>query len=197
VDEAIVEFRKAGELQPNDAAVQNSLARLLRQQGLADEALVHFQKAVQMDPTLVSAHRNLGDLLLQKGAVDEAVLHYQRALESQPTNAALLNNLAWIRATCPKASLRNGAKAVELAEQAERLSGGRNSSILETLAAAYAEAGRFPAAVTSARQALELAVRQNNHREVESLQAQIGLYRAGTPFRDTSQTHAARHSNEP
>jgi Flp pilus assembly protein TadD len=197
VDQAVARFRTALRVQPGYAEARHNLGMALARKGQVEEAIVEFRKAVQMDPTLVSAQRNLGDLLLHKGAVDEAVLHYQRALESQPTNAALLNNLAWIRATCPKASLRNGAKAVELAEQAERLSGGRNSSILETLAAAYAEAGRFPAAVTSARQALELAVRQNNHREVESLQAQIGLYRAGTPFRDTSQTHAARHSNEP
>jgi tetratricopeptide (TPR) repeat protein len=194
-NEAIVEFQKAVELQPNDAAVQNSLAGLLLQQGRENEALGHFQKAVQTDPTLVSAHRNLGNLLLRKGAVEEAVVHYQRALDIQPANAALLNNLAWIRATCPKASMRSGAQAVELAEQAERLSGGRNASILETLAAAYAEAGRFAEAVTTAQRALELAGAQTNNPEIESLQAQIRLYQAGTPFRDTSQTNATPNPN--
>jgi tetratricopeptide (TPR) repeat protein len=197
VDGAIVEFQKALAIQPNDAVVQNTLAGLLLQQGRADEALAHFQTAVQIDPTLASAHRNLGTLLLGKGAVDEAIPHYQKALEIQPTNVVILNNLAWILATCPKASLRSGAKALELAQRAEQLSEGRNPSVLETLAAAYAEAGRFPEAVTSARQALELAATQNNNTQVTSLQKQIRLYQASIPFRDTSQTNTARHSNEP
>ena len=99
-----------------------------------------------------------------------------------------MNNLAWLLATCPEASVRNGAEAVELARRAVQLSGGREPAILGTLAAAYAEAGRFPEAVQTARKALKLATQQNQHATAEAIQAKIPLYEAGTPFRQTLST---------
>ena len=73
---------------------------------------------------------------------------------------------------------------MELAQQAERLTAGENPSVLGTLAAAYAEAGRFPEAVAAAQRALELATAQAGAAQVESLRARLGLYQAGSPFRD-------------
>jgi cytochrome c-type biogenesis protein CcmH/NrfG len=73
---------------------------------------------------------------------------------------------------------------VELAQQAGRLTGGQNPSVLGTLAAAYAEAGRFPEAVAAAQRALELATARAAAVQVESLRARLGLYQAGSPYRD-------------
>jgi tetratricopeptide (TPR) repeat protein len=123
--------------------------------------------------------------------------HYQTALTIQPDFAGPCNNLAWVLATCPEATIRNGGQAVEMAQQANRLSGGQNPVMLKTLAAAYAEAGRFPEAVTAAQRALELAGAQNNTALVHDLQGQIALYRAGAPFRDTSQIDTPAHPNQP
>ena len=95
-----------------------------------------------------------------------------------------MNNLAWVLATCREASVRNGAEAIELARRAVELSGGRVPAILGTLAAAYAEAGRFPEAVQTARKALELATQQNKQALAKSIKAKILLYEAGTPFRE-------------
>jgi len=80
---------------------------------------------------------------------------------------------------------------LELAQQAERLSGGTVPAILGTLAAAQAECGQFPEAVATAQRALELACAQTNSAQVHALRAQIELYRANTPLRDTGQTNAA------
>jgi hypothetical protein len=99
-----------------------------------------------------------------------------------------------VLATSPDASVRNGAKAVDLAQRAARLSGARNPWILGTLAAADAEAGQFPEAVATARQALELASPQANTSLVRLLQTQIKLYQAGSPFRDTDPTNAGTGS---
>jgi len=140
---------------------------------------------LSLAPNLAEAHNNLANALLQKGRLAEAVAQYQAAVEALPGNPYLLNNLAWVLATCPQASIRNGARAVELAQQAERLSGGKDPSILGTLAAAYAEAGRFPEAVATAQRTLELATVQANPAQVEALRARISLYRADSPFRDT------------
>ena len=69
-----------------------------------------------------------------------------------PGDARLPGAMAWLLATSPEASLRDGARAVELAQRAVRLTGGREPDALDTLAAAYAEAGRFAEAVETAEQ---------------------------------------------
>jgi Flp pilus assembly protein TadD len=91
--------------------------------------------------------------------------------------------MAYMLATNPNASIRNGAEAVTLAKRAVELSGGREPAFLDTLAAAYAEAGQFTDAVRTARQAADLAAQQNKAALAESLRGKIPLYEAGTPFR--------------
>jgi hypothetical protein len=103
---------------------------------------------------------------------------------AQPANPSVLNSVAWVLATCPESSVRNGPQAVELAEQARRLPSGENSAVLGTLAAAYAEAGRFPEAIATAQRALELIAAQGNTAPAEALRAQLQLYQIGAPFRD-------------
>jgi len=98
------------------------------------------------------------------------------------------NNRAWMLATSPDASVRNGAEAVTLAQRAVELSGGREPVVFNTLAAAYAEAGRFPEAMETARKALDLATQQNKQALVESIKAKLQLYEANTPFRSTDST---------
>jgi len=84
-----------------------------------------------------------------------------------------------------------------LAQRATRLSGGNNPGILAALAAAEAEVGQFPSAVTTARKALELATAQNNPPVADALRIQIRCYEAGTPFRDSSLTSAHPVQNGP
>jgi Flp pilus assembly protein TadD len=89
-----------------------------------------------------------------------------------------------VLATDTDASLRKGAEAVTLAKRAVQLSGGQEPLILDTLAAAYAEAGRFDQAVTTAQQALALALNQGNAPLANALRAHIKLYQAGVPCRE-------------
>ena len=191
LDEAIGQYQEALRLKPDDPEAHCNLGVALGRKGRLDEAIFHFRRAVQIEPKLAVAHHRLANLLLQRGQLDDALAHYQAAIDAQPGNAYPLNNLAWVLATCPQISVRNGARALELAQQAERLSGGRNPSILGTLAAAYAETGRLPEAVATAQRALALAAAQTNLAELNPLRSQIELYQAGSPFRDTSQTNVA------
>ena len=184
VDQAIAYFRKALDLQPNVAGAHNNLANALLGKGEVDEAVAHFQTALQLQPNLAEAHNGLANALRQKGRLAEAVTHYEAAVAALPDNPYLLNNLAWLLATCPEAAVRNGARAVELAQRAERLSGGKELSLLGTLAAAYAEAGRFTEAVAAAQRALDLAAAQANPAQAETLRARINLYQAGLPFHE-------------
>jgi tetratricopeptide (TPR) repeat protein len=182
VDEAISHFQKALEIKPDYASACNNLGHALRQKGRVDEAIADYQKALEIKPDYAEAHNNLGNALLQKGRVDEAIDHFQKALQLKPADPAFQNNLAWLLATCPQASLRNGNKAVELARQANALAGGNNPIILHTLAAAFAEVGRFGDAVQSAQKAIELAQAAGQQDLAGQLNIELKRYQAGLPL---------------
>ena len=137
-----------------------------------DEAIAQFQRALEIRPNDPEARRNLQNVL------SKTIRRYRDALQIRPDNAATANNLAWLLATSPVASLRNGGEAVEIARRADQLSGGREPAILGTLAAAYAEAGRFPEALSTAQRALELAVQQNRQGLADALRARVAAVRS-------------------
>ena len=117
--------------------------------------------------------------LWKKSNPAEAIQHYQKALELAPKSISTLTNLAWLLATSQDASLRNGAKAIELATQADRLLGGTNTLVLRTLAAAYAENGEFTNAIRTARSAMQLARMYGEDSLTADLGQQIALYQLG------------------
>jgi tetratricopeptide (TPR) repeat protein len=186
VDEAIAHFQKALQINPDYADAHNNLGYALLQKGSVDEAIAHFQKALQINPDYADAHNNLGNILLEKGSVNEAIVHFQKVLEIKPDYLEVQNNLAWVLATSPQASLRNGDKAVELAQRANQLTGGENPVILHTLAAAYAEVGRFSDAMRSAQKAIELAQAAGQKDLAGQLNGELKLYEAGLPFHEKS-----------
>jgi tetratricopeptide (TPR) repeat protein len=189
VDEAIAHYQKALEIRPDYVEACNNLGVALGRKARVDEAIACYQKALELNPGYWLAHNNLGSAFLQKGNVGQAIAHFQQSLEIKPAQPAIQNNLAWLLGACPEASLRNGAKAVELARQANALTGGDNPTILHTLAAAYAEAGRFSEAVETAQHALHLAEAQSNTTLAGQLQLEMKLYEAGTPYHFPAQTH--------
>ena len=186
MDEAIAQFQKALAINPEDANTHYNLGMPFAK-GNVNEAIAQFQKALAIKPQFAEAHYNLGNAFLQQGRVEEAIAQFQKALAIKPDYVEAQNNMAWVLATCPQPSLRNGIKAVGLAERANQLAGGKNPMILATLAAAYAEAGRFPEAVETAQRALRLAETLSNTALAGALQSQLKLYQAGTPFHGTEQ----------
>jgi protein O-mannosyl-transferase len=183
VDEAITQFKAALQIQPNDADSHNNLGTVLRQKGKVDEAITQYHLALQIKPGLAEAHYNLGIALLQKGRTAQAIGQYQEALQIEPANTKVQNNLAWLLATCTDASLRNGNEAVDLARQASEPSGGTDPVILDTLAAALAETGRFSDATRTAQKAIELARVAGQQDLVEELKGELKRYEAGLPCR--------------
>jgi tetratricopeptide (TPR) repeat protein len=166
-----------------------NLGTELSQEGAAQEGIRDLQMAVKIQPGNVDSRNNLGNALLQQGREREAILQFQKVLEIQPHELRAQSNLAWVLATSPDASLRDGARAVELAGETDRLTDGRNPVVIGTLAAAYAEAGRFSEAVANARRALKLAEAGGSADLANALRMQIGLYQAGSPF------HTPAHAN--
>jgi tetratricopeptide (TPR) repeat protein len=188
VDEAITHYEKAVELRPDYADGHYNLGSALLQEGRIDEAIAHWQKTVSLQPNDAEAHTTLGDALLRKGEIGQAIAQYQAALEFSPHSILTLNNLAWALSTCPDASLRNGAKAIELAQKADQLAGGMNPIFIRTLAAAYAETGRFNDAIETAQRALQLARAQGDFALASKLEKDIDLYRTNSPLRHSGPT---------
>ena len=190
LDDAIAHLRKAIEFQPGYADAHYNLGAAFFQRGRIDEAIAEWQRTLSIRPNDSGAHTSLGNALVQKGSFREAAIHYQTALDIAPHSILPLNNLAWLSATCPDASLRNGAKAVDLAQQTDQLSDGKNPIFTRTLAAAYAEDGRFNDAIEIALRAAALARAQHDVDLAREIEQDVDLFRRNAPLRDFSLTNA-------
>jgi len=115
----------------------------------------------------------------------KAITEYQQALQVAPQNRLAMNNLAWLLATSSDASNRDGTRAVALAREAIQLSSDVDPNFLRTLAAAYAEIGRFSEAVATAEQAMQIATAQGKYGLANILEKELILYRAHSPVRET------------
>ncbi len=185
-NEATAHYRTALELNPDFAEVHYDLGTASLKAGQLDAAKTQLERALELKPDYAEAHNNLGTTLLEKGLAREAAAHYEQAARINPKDPLALNNFAWILATSPEASLRDGARAVELAQRANQISGGNHPTFLQTLAAAYAESGRFAEADETAERALSLATAQGNYPLAEAIRSGRNLYQAGMPMRDSS-----------
>lgn len=183
-DEAIAQWRKAIELNPNYAQAFNDLGTELSRKGRGDEAIAAWQRATAVNPGFAPAHFNLGNALDARGKGRAALAWWRSGLAADPNHVPTLRRAAWLLATGRDASLRNGAEAVMLAERAARLTGGQDASILDCLAAAYAEAGRFADAVETGNRAVRLAVQQGKADLPVEIKARVALYEGKTAYRD-------------
>src|SRR5205823_4024447 len=188
LDEAITQFESALALRSENGPAYANLAKAFVQKGELDQAISHYYNYLEIEPGNAETRNIFGTILVQKGRVAEAISQWQNALAVDPENGNAKSNLAWVLATCPDARVRNGTRAVALAEDAVHLSGGNNPILLRTLAAAYAEAGRFPEAIHAAQSGFELATSQHNSTLADEFQRNIALYESGTPLRDSSLT---------
>ena len=174
-DEAIEVFRKLLAARPEDTQALNSLAIALLKKGKTAEAIGVWEQLTRIEPQNAGVRHNLDGMRL---------VQWRDELRLNPADEQLMNNLAWVLATSPDDSLRSGKEAVQLAQKAVKLSGGKYAELFDTLAAAYAEAGQFADAVRTANEALEKATAQGNSALAESLRRRLKLYGEGKPWRD-------------
>jgi tetratricopeptide (TPR) repeat protein len=184
-EEAMREFQIALQLAPDSAATHANFANLLAKQHARDEAMAQYSEALRLNPGFVEAHYHIASLLLEEGRTEEAAAHDMAALQVKPDYVPAMVSLAWIYATDRgKAATQNAAEAVRLAEQACRISGCKESGELDTLAAAYANTGRFEEAVKTGEEAFSIAKAAGENDFADSIRARIDLYKKGSPFRD-------------
>jgi Flp pilus assembly protein TadD len=171
-------------IRPDYFLAHHGLGHAFLEKGEIDAAISHCRAALLIQSENADAQTNLAIALDEKGQTAEAIQHYEKALEISPQSASALANLAWLMATCSNTSFRNGTKAIELAGQANQLSGGTNTLVLRTLAAAYAESGQFGKAIEIARAAMQLARTQGDNSLTGAFQQEIALYEMGLPYRE-------------
>ncbi len=182
---ALREIFEALRLVPDSPELHRQAALWLSRQGKLQDAVVQFSAVVKLTPADPGAHYDLGLALARLGQSDQAVAHFREAVRLKPNHVLALNNLAWILATHEKAELRNGAEAISLAARACVLTDHKEPLVLGTLAAAYAEAGRFSEAVETTQKTCELAVAAGDKDMAATATARLELYQAGKPCRES------------
>jgi len=183
-DEAIPELRRALEIRPEDGEARTVLGMVLADKGLADDAAAQFREATRLQATNALAHYQLALIHQGRKETRAAIERLRLALKAQPNWPESLNNLAWILAASSDPALRNGAEAVELAERACEITDYKEPLLVGTLAAAYAEAGRFPEAVSSAEMARALALAAGQKAIAQRNEELLELYRAGRAYHE-------------
>lgn len=183
IQEAYDLLQQALRLDPDSYATHNALGALLLGQGRIEQAIPHFARAISLNSENQQGHANLANALAHQGNTRQAVHHYREALRIHPGLAHVANRLAWILATDPDPELRAGAEAVALAEGFCRPPNHANPLFLDTLAAAYAEMGRFPQALETAARAASLASAQGRPELADQIRQRMAAYRERHPVR--------------
>ena len=184
-EQAILDFNKALELNPDDSTVYYNRGVTYEAMGEDDQAIRDYSHAIQLNPDHTEAHQNKISVLVRHGRVQEAVTHYRQAVRLLENVLSVLNNLAWVLATHEEDQMRDEAEAVRLAERARQLVDDHDPAVMDTLAAAYANAGKFDQAVKTAEKAVELAKAAGNQNLADVIQSRLDLYQAKRPYRES------------
>ncbi len=177
-EEALADYNQAIALDPDLAPAHKGKGRVCHMLGRTEEARQHFDAAAVLSPTDAQVALSRADLLVDMGRYGEAQQEYNRAIQLDGKLANAFRNLAWLEATCPVAAYRNGAAAVEHAQQAIAISGREDDVNLDTLAAAYATAGKFADAIATVERAISAA----GAGQVDGYKSRLELYKQNQPF---------------
>jgi Tfp pilus assembly protein PilF len=180
---AVKQYLEALRTNPNHVKAHNSMGIILAKQGNFKDSVYHHKKALQIDPKYPAAYYNLGKIFSAQGKIEEAIFYYQEALYYSSNMTQALYNLSWILATCEDGNYRNGTEAVKLAEKLCRITRYKQPLALDALAAAYAETGKFDAAVLTAQKGLTLALHHGLKELAVRLKKRLQLYQAKHSYR--------------
>ena len=182
-DEIVADLTRTMELNPSFPGAYARRADIYFRKGEVDRAISDYTKAIDLDPKVGDLYMGRAQALVRRKRCSEAVRDLERA--EQPLgqrSAATLNSLGWLRATSPVPMLRNGKKAIEMATKACALTDWKKSAYIDTLAAAYAEAGDFAQAAKYESWAISMTDISVEARA--GAQKRLALYKKGKPYRE-------------
>lgn len=184
-DRAISDFSEALKLEPRNSRLHGFRGNAYVAQGDWAKATADFDEAIRLGPTDAASWGQRGYGYAMQGQWTNAAADFDHAITLDPNDPESLNEMAWLRATCPDASLRNGDEAVRLSTKACNLAGWKTWNFVDTVAAAYAESGDFDKAVQYQSQAVAAEPAVNP--EHAAMQQRLELYRRHKPYRETVQ----------
>jgi spermidine synthase len=177
---------EAVRLAPSYTEAHTLLGDVLLERGQPDQAILQYSATLDIEPRNPIATHNMGNALAAQDKIGEAIQYFSKAIELNPDYVEALNSLAWTLATDSDSRFRDGTRAVSLAERACRLSGNKHAWFLDTLAAAYAEAGEFERAKETAQRAITLARSAGRTEWVQEIETRLQLYNQRRAFKGRS-----------
>jgi len=182
LDEALSHYRQILKFAPHSVQAYNNLGLALQSQGRLDEAVGYYRRALELNHDHPNAHRNIALAYLEQGKLSSAVEHFNQALRVKPNWPDIYNQLARLWAVQQEPGFHDPEKAIRLAERACELTGYKSPEILDTLAIAYAAAGRFSQAIETAQKAMDLAESAGQKALANEIRKRLELYKAGQPY---------------
>ena len=189
-DRAMADYTEAIRINPKYAQAFHNRGTIQSNRGEWDKAIADYTEALRLNPKYQEALDGRGIVWRLKGEYEKSLADYDKVIELNPKFRNSLFNRAWLRATCPDAKFRDGAKAVKDAMMAFELAGKKLPSQLDILAAAHAEAGQFEEAVKWQKKALEDESFAKEHGV--SARNRLKLYEAKKPFRESPPSKTPR-----
>jgi tetratricopeptide (TPR) repeat protein len=180
-DEALKDYADAIRLSPRSGVWYNNRAMIYSEQKKYDEALADLTTAIELSASSEMAYRNRAIVHTKKKDFARAAADYAKVLDLNPESAGGYNGLAWLLCTAPDEKVRDGKRALELAQKACELTDHKNGGYLDTLAAAYAERGQFDKAVEWQEKAL--AAGDMPVRDADAARKRLELYKQKKPYR--------------
>ena len=190
--EAVAEYEGVLAIKPDFAQGHLALGHALMRAGRLADAIAQFKIAVQLQPGHAHARNSLATAFAAKQEWGEAIRCWRETLEIDPNNVAAQSGLAWTLATAPDPTLRNGAEALAISQRLSQTTEASNPMILRFLAAAYAEAGRFPEAIETTERGIALATSQYRSDLAALLQSDLKLLQSAQPLRDAGKSPITR-----
>ena len=182
--EAIEYYEHALRIKPDYIEARNNLGNAMARSGRLQEAIEQLQQAVRLKPDLADTQYNLTLTLTQAGRFREAIEHGREVVRLTPNHPQINRFVAWLMATHEPAEGGDPERAVQLAEHVCTLTGRRDIACLDTLAVAYAAAGRFDEAVATAKEAWQLAQAAGQDSLAEDIHIRMQLFRDHKPYRE-------------
>jgi tetratricopeptide (TPR) repeat protein len=184
-DDAIADYNQALKLNPNDAAAYGSRGHAKWGARQHQSAVEDYNLAIKLNPKNALAYTHRGLAYTEQGLYERAAIDYRKAMELDGNLGAALQGAAWLMATCPDERFRDPKKAVDAASKALQVDGWNDYRYIDTLAAAYANAGRYDDAQSTMKEAIKHAPQENADIQRE-LADRMAMYAEGKPYRDSA-----------
>jgi arylsulfatase A-like enzyme/Tfp pilus assembly protein PilF len=186
---AVALYREALELDSNDADAHNNLGVALSALGDHADAKSHFERALKIRPNFFRPHLNLADAAIRNGDWENAIHHFEHAQRISPQRQETAQRLAHVLAVCPDERFRDAGRAIRLAKQAAHHDKNPSARLLDTLAAAFAAAGNFERAQSTAQEALERARLGGLVELAAAIEARKNQYAQRKPYMERPTRH--------